>query len=81
MLSKFEVGDWVWVFDPKIIQRYNNKLLSCWWGQYKFVRKIAPALAEVIAVFEKGMSRAVNLDMLKQFKGENNVHRYPEPVI
>ena len=38
---------------------------------------MAPALAEVIAVYEHGKPRVVSLDILKEFRGENNVHRLP----
>ena len=34
---------------------------------------MVPALAEVMAVFEQGKSRIVSLDILKEFRGENNV--------
>ena len=33
---------------------------------------MASALAEVIAVFEQGKPRIVRLDILKEFRGENN---------
>ena len=46
-------------------------------GPYKIVRLMAPALAEVIAVYEQGKPRIVSLDILKKFRGENNVHRLP----
>ena len=46
-------------------------------GPYKIVRLMAPALAEVIAVYEHGKPRVVSLDILKEFRGENNVHRLP----
>ena len=31
-------------------------------------------MAEVIEVYEQGKPRIVNLDILKEFRGENNVH-------
>ena len=36
-----------------------------------------PALAEVIALYEQGKPRIVILDILKEFRGENNVHGLP----
>ena len=77
LLNRFEVGQWVWLFDPKIIPGSCDKLRSYWAGPYKIVRKIAPALAEVIAIYENGKTRIVNIDMLKEFWGENNNHGYP----
>ena len=53
ILSKFEVGDWVWVFDPRIISGSCDKLKSYWAGPYKISKKLSPALAEVIEVYEK----------------------------
>ena len=38
---------------------------------------LAPALAEVIAVYEHGKPRIVSLDILKEFREENNVHGLP----
>jgi len=38
---------------------------------------MAPALAEVIAVYEQGKPRIVSIDILKEFQGENNVHCFP----
>ena len=67
LLNRFEVGQWVWLFDPKIIPGSCDKLRSYWAGPYKIVRKIAPAWRLTI----------VNIDMLKEFRGENNNHGYP----
>ena len=64
LLNRFEVGQWVWLFDPKIIPGSCDKLRSYWAGLYKIVRKIAPALAEVIAIYENGKTRIVNIDVL-----------------
>ena len=41
------------------------------------MRLLALALAEVIAVYEQGKPRIVSLDILKEFRGENNVHGLP----
>ena len=38
---------------------------------------MAPALAEVMAVYEQGKPRIVSLDILKELRGENNVHGLP----
>jgi len=38
---------------------------------------MAPALAEVIVVYKQGKPRIVNLDILKEFRRENNVHSFP----
>ena len=46
-------------------------------GPYKIIRLRAPALAEVIAVFEQGKQRIVSLDNLEEFWGENIVHGLP----
>ena len=77
ILNQFNVGQWVWIFDPKIIPGSCDKLRSYWAGPYKIVRLLAPALAEVIAVYEQGKPRIVSLDILKEFRGENNVHGFP----
>ena len=76
LLNNFEVGQWVWLFDPKIIPGSCDKLRSYWAGPYKIVRKIAPALVEVIAIYENGKTRIVNIDVLKEFRGENHNHGY-----
>ena len=57
LLNGFKVGQWVWLFDPRIILGSSDKLRSYWAGPYKIVRKIAPALAEVMAVYETGKPR------------------------
>jgi len=77
ILNQFNIGQWVWIFDPKIIPGSCDKLRSYWSGPYKIVRLLAPALAEVIAVYEQGKPRIVSLDILKEFRGENNVHGLP----
>ena len=41
------------------------------------MRKIAPALAEVMAVYETGKPWIVSIDILKEFRGENNLHGFP----
>ena len=46
-------------------------------GQWVLVRLLAPALAEVMAVYEQGKPRIVSLDIFKEFRGENNVHGLP----
>ena len=46
MLSNFEIGEWVWLFDPKLIPGSCVKLRLYYSGTYKIIRKIAPALAE-----------------------------------
>ena len=76
-MNQFNVGQWIWIFDPKIIPGSCDKLKSYWAGPYKIVSLMAPALAEVIAVYEHGKPRVVSLDILKEFRGENNVHRLP----
>ena len=50
--------------------RSCDKLRSYWVGPYKIVRLMAPALAEVIAVYEHGKPRIVYLDILKEFRGK-----------
>ena len=52
ILNQFNIGQWVWIFDPKIIPGSSDKLRSYWAGPYKIVRLMAPALAEVIAVYK-----------------------------
>ena len=46
-------------------------------GHIGLGRLMAPALAEVIAVYEQGKPRIVSIDILKEFQGENNVHCFP----
>ena len=46
-------------------------------GQWVLVRLLAPALAEVMAVYEQGKPRIVSLKILKEFRGEKNVHGLP----
>ena len=74
ILNQFNIGQWVWIFDPRIIPGSCDKLRSYWAGPYKIIRLMAPVLAEVIAVYEQGKPRIVSLDILKEFRGENNVH-------
>ena len=38
---------------------------------------MAPALGEGNSVFEQGKPRIVKVDILKEFRGENNVHGLP----
>ena len=54
IVNQFNIGQWVWIFDPRIIPGSCDKLRSYWAGPYKIIRLMAPALAEVIAVFEQG---------------------------
>ena len=77
ILNQFNIGQWVWIFDPNIIPGSCDKLRSYWAGPYKIVRLMAPALAEVIAVYEQGKPRIVSLDILKEFREETNVHGLP----
>ena len=75
--GQFNVGQWVWIFDPRIIPGSCDKLRSYWAGPYKIIRLLAPALAEVIAVFEQGKPQVVSVDILKEYLRENNVHGLP----
>ena len=77
ILNQFNIGQWVWIFDPKIIPGSCDKLRSYWGGPYKIVRLMAPALVEVIAVYEQGKPRIVSLDILKEFGGKTMCTDYP----
>ena len=77
LVNQFKVGQWVWIFDPRIIPGSCDKLRSYWAGPYQIMRLLAPALAKVMAVFEQGKPRVVSLDILKEYRGENNVHGFP----
>ena len=77
IINQFNIGQWVWIFDSRIIPGSCDKLRSYWAGPYKIIRLMAPALAEVIAVFEQGKPRIVSMDILKEYQGENNVHSFP----
>ena len=57
ILNQFNVGQWVWNFDPKIIPGSCDKLRSYWEGPYKIVRLLAPALAEVMAIYMRKGNR------------------------
>ena len=74
ILNQFNVGQWVWIFYPKIIPGSCDKLRSYWAGPYKIVRLLATALAEV---YEQEKPKIVSLDILKEFRGENNVLGLP----
>jgi hypothetical protein len=76
-MNQFNIGQWVWIFDPRIIPGSCDKLRSYWAVPYKIIRLLAPALAEVIAVFEQGKLRMVSVDTLKEYRGENNVNGFP----
>ena len=77
ILNQFNEGQWVWIFDPKVIPGSCDKLRSYLAGPYKIVRLLALAHAEVMAVYKQGKPRIVSLDILKEFRGENNVHGLP----
>ena len=53
IMNQVNVGQWVWIFDPRIIPGSCDKLRSYWAGPYKIIRLLAPALTEGIAVFEQ----------------------------
>ena len=59
MMSRFEVEEWVWVLYPKIKPGSCDKLRSFWTGSYQIIRKISPALAEVMEVYESGNLRCI----------------------
>ena len=63
IVSQFEVGRWVWVFDPKIVPGSWDKLKKHWAGPYQIIRKISTALAEVMTVYERGRPRFVSTDV------------------
>lgn len=46
LMNQFELGQWVWLFGPRIIPKSCDKLRSYWAGHYKIVRLLAPALAQ-----------------------------------
>ena len=48
ILNQFNVGQWIWIFDPKIIPGSCDKLKSYWAGPYKIVRLMVPALADCL---------------------------------
>ena len=49
-----------------------DKLRSYWARPYKIIQNLAPALAEVIAVYENGKPHVVSIHILKEFRGQNN---------
>ena len=61
IMNQFNVAQWVWIFDPRVIPG-SDKLRSYWVGLYKIIRLLAPALAEVITVFEQGKPRIVSVE-------------------
>ena len=77
ILNQFNVAQWVWIFDPKIIPGSCDKLRSYEAGPYKIVRLLAPALAEVMAIYEQGKPWIVSLDILKEFRGRTTCTVYP----
>ena len=77
VLNSCELVPEVKVNNVRSIPGSCDKLRSYWAGPYKIVRLMAPALAEVIAVNEQGKPRIVSLYILKEFRGENNVHGLP----
>ena len=44
ILNQFNIGQWVWIFDPKIIPGSCVKLRSYWAGPYNILRLMAVAL-------------------------------------
>ena len=70
-MIRIEVGERVWVFG--FISGSCDKLRSYWTGPYKIVRKIAPALVEVMEVYKQGKPRLCSIDVLKEFR-EDGVH-------
>ena len=68
---------WVWLFDSKIIPGSCDKLRLYWAGPYKIIGKLAPALAEVIDVYERGKPRIMSIAILKEFRSDNNIHGFP----
>ena len=48
--------------------------LMCKFEICEIIRKIYPASDEVIEVYEKGKPRLVSIDILKELKGDSNVH-------
>ena len=67
IVNQFNIGQWVWNFDPRIIPGSCDKLRSYWVGPYKIIRLMAPAPAKVISVFEQGKPRIFSLDILKEY--------------
>ena len=49
ILNQFNIGQWIWIFDPRIVPGSCEKLRSYWARPYKIIRLMAPALAEVMA--------------------------------
>ena len=85
ILNQFNIGQFVWIFDPKIIPGSCDKLRSYWAGPYKIMRLMAPALAKVIAVYEHGKPRVMSLDIVKEFRGGEQhariIQQPPTPCI
>ena len=55
-------------------ERKIKNPLMCKFEICEIIRKIYPASDEVIEVYEKGKPRLVSIDILKEFKGDSNVH-------
>lgn len=49
-----------------------DKLRSYRAGPYKIIKKLCPALAEVIEVYEKGKLRPAIIDIIKKFQGDSS---------
>jgi len=75
-VSQFKVGKWVWVFYLKIVPGSCDRLRSYWAGLYQIIRKISPALEEVMTVY-----RLVRIDLFKEFRGDNGVHGFITSIL
>ena len=52
--GRFEVGDKVWYFQPKLIPSLCNKIRNYWQGTFKILKLVSPMLAEISPIFERG---------------------------
>ena len=62
-----------------VISGSCDKLRSYRAGPYKIIKKLCPALAEVIEVYEKGKHRPAIIDIIKKFHGDSSSIAYGFP--
>jgi len=74
--GRFEVGDKVWYFQPKLIPSLCNKIRNYWQGPFKILKLVSPMLAEISTIFERGGVWTVSIDVLRPYNDKETAYSY-----
>ena len=63
----FEIGQKVWVYTPKTRKGLSKKLLHCWHGPFRIVKKMSPVHFRLKTMTNKPVTMSVHANRMKVY--------------